>query len=160
MAESTAAPVLKDGVRLEEVSLLKGPSGDDLSWSIKADQVLLQDENRIVVFKGFHLKVEQQNGQFLTLTGQEGRYSRAKKELFLKGDLIGRSGDGYTVRTQSAVFNEKEGWLKGEDRVEVMGPFFHITGLGFFADIKRRLVRIGPEVTAIVKGIRDEGLLQ
>lgn len=158
--ESTATQFLKEGVRLEQVSLLKGASSDDVSWSVKAEQVLLKDNNRVVVFKEFYLKVKQQNGQPFTLTGQEGRYLRAQKKLFLKGDLLGQSSQGYTVSTNSAIFNEREGWVKGEEMVKVMGPFFHITGLGFFVDMKRRLVKIGPQVTAIIKGIKDEGILQ
>ncbi len=159
VAETVLKNALKQGVRLEQVFCFQGTTSKNLNWTIQADEVLLEQDNNLVVFKRFRLRVTPQNGATLTLKGQEGKYLRSQGTLLLKGDLVGRSQEGYKVTTQSAMFDQKEGSLRGTEKIEMQGPFFSVTGQGFFADLKNRVVRIDSGVTATINGVREKDVL-
>jgi LPS export ABC transporter protein LptC len=102
-------------------------------------------------FNHFHLKVQPQKRPSVELTGEKGEYDTETGELVLKGDLKGKTDNGYTFETQSAVYNQKRGSLQTDELVEISGPFFSIRGRGLSFDVDKEVMTIQSEVTTFIK---------
>ncbi len=142
--------MLKDGVRLKQVHFSQGDIHKDLHWKLDAAEVRLSKDNNIVTFRQFNLVVEPKGRPKVVLKGQKGEYSRVTGLLNLWGNLRIHSDDGYSARSEHLVLDEKKGLLTTEDRVEISGPFFSLTGKGLFVDLRRDILKIRFDVTTTV----------
>jgi len=139
--------LLKDGVRLRQVHYSQGDIHKDLNWKLDAEEVNLSQDNNIVTFRQFSLVVEPKGRPKVYLRGRTGEYSRVTGKLDLRGSLQIHSDDGYNARSEHLVFDEKKGLITTEDKVEISGPFFSLTGKGLFVDLKKEILKIKSNVT-------------
>ena len=104
-----------------------------------------------IFFHDFRLRVEPENRPWYRLKGKRGDYSRDSGEINLWGDLEGISDNGYRILTQHILINQKDGYLRTEDRVKIFGPFFAIEGQGLFVDFDKKRLSILSDVTTTLR---------
>jgi LPS export ABC transporter protein LptC len=115
--------------------------GDQVTSSLNKDRVTLS---------GVKLKLESRDGQTMEIKGSEGAFNKDSNEISLKGDIKGYSNNGYSLFTQYIVYKQKEGVLKTDEPVKIVGPFFSASGKGLLFYPEKETFKIISNVTTII----------
>lgn len=140
-----------EGMRLEDIHYSHADPDSKTTWLMDAVEVTFSMDRRFMSFRDFRLKVQPQDRPRLELTGQRGDYDTETGTMVLKGDLKGKTDNGYTFETEYAVYNQKKGDLETHEPVAITGPFFSIQGRGLSFDVNRETLKIHSEVTTRIK---------
>ena len=140
----------KEGVTLKNIHYTQKDPGKGLRWVLDASKANLSKDKRLLHFSRFRLKLESDKGPGLQLEGKNGEYDKSTGEMTFSGDLRGRTDNGYTIATNSAVYSQKQGNLKTDDQVEISGPFFSVKGEGLFLNIEKEILIIRSKATTLI----------
>jgi len=140
-----------EGIRLKDIQYSHADPKSKTTWLMDAAEVTISMDRRYMSFRNFLLKVHPQDRPRLELTGQRGDYDTETGEMILRGDIRGKTENGYTFETEYAVYNQKRGDLETHEPVLITGPFFSIQGRGLSLDVNREVLRIHSEVTTRIK---------
>ncbi|MBW1681133.1 MAG: LPS export ABC transporter periplasmic protein LptC [Deltaproteobacteria bacterium] len=141
------AVVPGDGLRLKEVHYSQDDPDKKVKWFLDAEEVRFSSDKDFISFLHFHLRLEPEDRPFMELKGEKGDYSRSSGTIRLRGDLRGRTGNGYRVFAERLLVNEKEGRMSSDGPIRIEGPFFSIRGIGLEVDLNRKTLRVLSEVT-------------
>lgn len=90
-----------------------------------------------------------------TVTGQQGEIESAEsKNLNIKGNVVTRSANGYTFKSESVSYLAKERLIKTPDPIQMLGPpddrgkGLVLTGVGMDASVDENLMKINHKVSA------------
>ena len=88
------------------------------------------------------------NGVTFTVTGQEGKVDVKTKNLFVQGEVITESSNGYVIKTHDVDYVSGERSLKTKSPVEVTGQGLKLNGNGMQANLKSSLIEIKEDIKA------------
>jgi LPS export ABC transporter protein LptC len=140
-----------EGLMLRDIHYTHNDPDEKVKWVLDAKKVKFSGDKSKIFFHDFRLRVEPENRPWYRLKGKRGDYSRDSGEINLWGDLEGISDNGYRILTQHILINQKDGYLRTEDRVKIFGPFFAIEGQGLFVDFDKKRLRILSDVTTTLR---------
>jgi len=123
---------------------------EGVRWILHAEEVTSSTDMQHMMFKNFQLRLEPENGSLMELEGEGGEYDRKTQEINLWGALQGKTNDGYQIMTDHMVIHQKERYLRTDQPVKVIGPFFSIEGKGLFMNIETEMLSILSEVNTFI----------
>ena len=85
------------------------------------------------------------------MKGNSGDYNKNTNEINLRGNLIGKTNSGYMLNTENIIYKQREGCLKTDNQVRIVGPFFSIAGEGLEFDLHEEKLIITSHVTTLIK---------
>jgi LPS export ABC transporter protein LptC len=141
----------REGIRLEDIHYSHSDPDAKVTWLLDATEVTFSKDRRFMSFRHFRLQVQPQDRPHVELVGEKGDYDTETGELVLQGGLKGKTENGYTFETESAVYNQKKGDLQTHEPVMISGPLFSIQGRGLSFDVNREILMIHSEVTTFIK---------
>jgi LPS export ABC transporter protein LptC len=149
-------PLLKEilsgeGLKLSDIHYTHDDPDDKVRWILDAKEVRFSGDRQVITFRTFQLRLEPEGRPVVEVKGDEGQYSRESGEIRVKGNLRGRSENGYQVFTESLVYKEKEGRIHTDDPVKIVGPFFSMTGRGLLVDLKGETLKIFSDATTVIE---------
>ena len=104
--------------------------------SDKADRLKTSEIYKLETVKAIFFS---ENGVTFTVTGKHGTVEPSTKNLRVEGDVVTRSSNGYTFKTESMEYESKTHLLTAQNAVEMFGPkdadghALHLTGIGMRA---------------------------
>lgn len=109
-----------------------GTDKESQPFSITADiaKNLLQG-NPVIELEMPKADITMEDGTWLVLTSEAGKYNQKLKTLDLAGSVNLFHDSGYEFRTTRAYVDLEEGIAVGTEPVEGQGPFGHLTAEGF-----------------------------
>ena len=125
----------------------------DKATSLKAKELLQLDSVKTIFFSD--------SGVTFTVTGKQGLVQVKSKNLRVEGDVVTRSSNGYTFRSEVMEYESKGRALTAPGRVEMIGPkdsqghALKLTGVGMKASLEKSNMEILSGVKA-EKGL-DKG---
>jgi len=140
----------EEGIKLENINYTQNSPDDGMKWNLDAKEVKFSKDRQFISFRDFRLKLEPENRPSVELEGKRGDYDRNSGEINLHGDLQGHTNDGYRIITQHILYKHKEGLLKTDEPVKIMGPFFSIAGRGLYLNLEKETLRIISGVTTSI----------
>lgn len=140
-----------EGVKLEDIHFTNESTAEGVRWTLDAKEVRISEDKQQISFTNFLLKLEPPNRQPVFLEGKSGHYDKSAEQLLLSGDLRGRT-EGYTISTESAVFDQKEGRLTSDEPVFITGPFFSLEGRGLAYDMATEVLQVKSDVITRITG--------
>lgn len=140
-----------EGVRLEDIHYTHSDPDAKVTWLLDANEVIFSKDRRFMSFRHFRLQVQPQDRPRVELTGEKGDYDTETGELVLRGGLKGKTDNGYTFETESAVYNQKRGDLETHEPVLISGPLFSIRGRGLSFDVNKETLKIHSDVTTFIQ---------
>jgi LPS export ABC transporter protein LptC len=144
----------EEGLKLKNVSYAQNDPTQGMSWTLDAKEVKFSKDKTFITFKDFQLKLRPKNRPTVELKGKSGDYDRSSGEINLRGDLQAYTDNGYRITTEHILYKEKDGYLKTEEPVRILGPFFSVAGRGLYFDPKKETLKISSDVTTrISKGL-------
>ena len=142
-----------EGLKLKNIHYTQNSPDEGLKWILDADEVRFSKDRSYFSFRKFRLKLEPENRPVVELEGKSGEYNKDSGEINLRGDLRGYTNNGYRIITEHLLYNQKEGYLKTEETVQIFGPFFSISGRGLFFNLQKETLKILSDATTrIIKG--------
>jgi LPS export ABC transporter protein LptC len=140
-----------EGLKLKDIHYRQDDPEEKIKWVLDAEEVQLSEDNKIVKFYGFDLKVEPEGKPGFKLSGKRGNYYKDSNKIELWGDLKGFYGNNYQIFTEYLLVTDNLGHLSTEKRVQISGPFFTVKGRGLFADLNNETIKILSDVTTTLK---------
>jgi LPS export ABC transporter protein LptC len=123
-------------------------------WTLEADSAkhdvghgVTRIENIRVAFHP-----EQGAGADMTMTARQGTVKIEEGELFVQGDVVVHSPDGYTVETESLQYHEAERQISTRDPVRLVSEGMEMTGKGMILDIQAQTFVLLANVQAKFEG--------
>ena len=121
-------------------------------WELKAKEAHFLDKSQIVTLRDVFLKLDSLKKNTFTIKGNEGDYFRESGKIILKGDVIGRSANGYQIETSLLIYRQKDESVETDEPVKVIGPFFRVKGDGLHIDLKRKRFTVKNNVCTTFMG--------
>jgi LPS export ABC transporter protein LptC len=125
----------------------------DKATSLKAKELLQLETVKAIFFSD--------SGVTFTVTGRQGLVQVKSKNLRVEGDVVTRSSNGYTFRSEVMEYDSAGRTLSAPSHVEMFGPrdheghSLHLTGVGMKASLPQSSMEILSDVKA-EKGL-DKG---
>ena len=132
----------KEGVKLENIHYVQDNPDEGSRWVLDAEEARFSKDGQQLVFENFIFKLESENSVSLELKGNEGDYNKVSSEINLRGNLEGITDNGYSIMTEHILYRQNEGLLQSDEEVQIIGPFFSVTGKGLRADVEKKALKI------------------
>ena len=146
------AQVSDKGLKLENIHYIQDSPDEGVKWVLDAKEVEFSRDRTIMYFKHFRLKLNPENRTAIQLEGKGGDYDKRSRELNLRGDLQGQTDNGFKIFTDHILYSQKEGYLKTDKPVKIVGPFFSLAGQGLYLNINGETLSIMSDVTTLING--------
>ena len=142
-----------EGVKLENIHYVQDNQDEGSRWVLDAEEARFSKDGQKISFQNFIFKLESENSVSLELKGNEGDYNKESSEVNLRGNLEGITDNGYSIITEHILYRQNEGSLQSNEVVQIIGPFFSVTGQGLIAHVEKKALKILKNtVTMIDKG--------
>ncbi|MEW6600185.1 MAG: LPS export ABC transporter periplasmic protein LptC [Nitrospirota bacterium] len=125
---------------------LKHKEGDTIKWELSSDKAVLPLGNKEVFLESLVLKINQTPEIYLT--SGSGIYELEQGNISLNKPVELKIRDA-VFATDSLKWNSKEELITSNDRIQLSGGSFLITGTGLSAKVQEQQVRITKDVKAI-----------
>ncbi|MBN2418362.1 MAG: LPS export ABC transporter periplasmic protein LptC [Deltaproteobacteria bacterium] len=125
-------------------------SDKGITWTLEADEGRYSEkDNETALLNKFRFRYQQINGLGLELEGKTAEYDNTGNEIKLYGDIKGKTSNGYLFYTEHLTFQQKEHYLKTDEPVTLVGPFFKMTGKGLFIDLEKEKLKMPKDIISI-----------
>ena len=141
----------EEGLRLKNIHYVENNPDKGIKWVLDANEVSFSKDRQHISFDNFRLKLEPKNSPNIELEGQTGNYNKDSKEISLKGNLRGRSDNGYTIITEELHYKQDQGLLTTDKHVKITGPYFSVEGQGLHMDLENEILGVTSEVTTLIE---------
>jgi LPS export ABC transporter protein LptC len=144
--------VSEEGLQLKNIHFTQNDSDKGMKWVLDAKEVRFSKDRRFFSFREFRLRLKPVNRPSMELKGQSGNYDKDSGEIDLRGDLQGSTDNGYKLLTEHLLYQQKDGYLKTEEPVTIIGPFFTVAGRGLYFNPEKETFRLNSDVITRLNG--------
>jgi LPS export ABC transporter protein LptC/lipopolysaccharide transport protein LptA len=129
-------------------------------WELWARKALRPRENEDWTIERVTVKFFADNGVFYTVTGAKGNVLQNKYDIRISGNVVTKSSNGYTFKSESVFYDSKSRHLTSPQDVEMDGPpdqsgaALKLTGTELNADFVSNKIEVNKNVRAL-KRIKD-----
>lgn len=156
----TSSLVPRESLKISDIKYSQDYKNDKGKWELKAKEARFFNKSQIVALKDVFLKLNSFKKTSFTIKGDEGDYFRESGEIILKGDVMGRSADGYQIETSLLIYRQKDESMETDKSIKIIGPFFEVDGDGLYVDLKRNKLKVKKNVfTTFTLSERDHSRL-
>lgn len=140
-----------EDMRLEKIHLVEEKHGQK-TWELEATQINQYQGHDLLILKDVKAKIFLKDGKIFDISGIEGKFYQDSKNIELSGDVLLKSTDGYSLRTNSLFFDHSKKRVSTKDLVEIEDGRIKITGRGMVIDIEARILKLLSQVKTFWKG--------
>ena len=157
MVSSTTSNLIPgESQKVSDIKFSQDYKNGEGKWELKATEAHIFDKSQIVALKDVFLELDTLKDESFTIKGNEGDYFRESGKIILKGEVIGRSTNGYQIETSLLIYRQKDECVETDEPVRVVGPFFRVKGDGLYVDLKRKKYVVKKNVrTTVMGGVFD-----
>lgn len=141
---------LEEGITITDIHYTQDDPDKGMQWVLDAEKVKFSQDRTYFSFRSFQLKLQPEGRPPLELEGKRGDYNKATGQINLSGDLKGVSANGYRIFSEHLLYDHEEGVLTTNEFVEIIGPFFKVSGKGLFFDLGNEFLRMASGVTTTI----------
>lgn len=142
-----------ESLRICDVKYSQDHGNGEAKWELKAKEGRYFSRKQIVTLSDVSLRLAPSKETSFTIKGNEGDYLTKTGEIILRGDVMGRSTNGYQIETSLLTYRQKDESVETDRPIRVVGPFFRVKGDGLFVDLKKRTFTVRGNVsTTVTKG--------
>jgi LPS export ABC transporter protein LptC len=139
-----------ESLKMSDITFSQDYKGGRGKWELNAKEAHFFDKDQLLTLRGVSLRLDSSPKACFTIKGNEGDYCRETGKITLRGEVTGRSSDGYQLQTSVLIFREKDGLVETDEPVRVTGPFFQIEGDGLRADLTEKIFTVKENVCTTV----------
>ena len=134
-----------------------GAKGEKREWELWAEKANRPKDNAEWTAEKMKVNFFADNGVTYVVTGERGKVDPDKRDLRIEGNVITRSSNGYTFKSQYVDYDSKRRKLVSPGAVEMIGPRdesggdIHLNGGALEADFVTNEINITNKVRATRK---------
>jgi LPS export ABC transporter protein LptC len=128
-------------IRGEKIRLVEDKHGRK-TWELEAKSVQQYQDKNIMVLEDVKVTFYSKEGQFFTISGNQGKVYQDSKDMELVGDVVLSSSDGYQLKTHSVSYQNSEKKVTTSDPVEIEGELIRLVGKGMLVDMEAKTFEI------------------
>lgn len=133
---------------ISEFSIYGRNPRDDGIWQLEGSYAVIFENE--VHLKGLSAKLISDEGT-VDVFSDEGFFCRVKNEVELVGDVLVRTHDGATLKTDRARWSQVEQKIFTDSRVRIGRADLTATGLGAEADARNQIAQLNSEVVVMME---------
>lgn len=141
------------GQVMQDVHLVEAKTGGK-EWELWAEKALRPKEDATWTIEQVEVKFFGENEVVYTVTGERGFVETLKNDIRIIGNVLMRSSNGYTFRTEEMSYQSETRLLETPHAIEMDGPRepdgsrFTLTGKNLFANLTTNEIFINQDVRA------------
>ncbi|ONG51331.1 LPS export ABC transporter periplasmic protein LptC [Pseudoroseomonas deserti] len=132
----------------------QGIDEQDRPYNVTAATALQQDPAAPIALERPRADMIMNNGTWVLLEAQQGRYARDANHLSLQGQVTLWHDDGSTLKTEAAEIDIAAGGATGDRPVAAQGPFGTLVSEGFRLENRGQVVVFTGNAKAVLEGGR------
>ncbi len=148
-------PRIKADLEAGNVFLAEEKEGNVL-WELKARMAESFRKDNQTLLKDLKVKLYNQGGRVLTLTGDRGKINEQTRDIQIEGGIVVTSTDGLCLKTQSLRYNHSQREITTDDPVEIDGRGVQTTGVGLRLDLANERISILRDVKTFIREIPSD----
>jgi LPS export ABC transporter protein LptC len=138
---SSAGTAATGQIGLQEINFVQVKDGIKL-WELKAEAVTYHQPQKQVSFKKVMLTYYPKGERPLTLVGNLGQLDTEKKNVFIEGEVVISTPDGYELKTPSLFYKDEKREVYTDKAFTFKGPTISLDGLGMTMNLDTQLVKV------------------
>ena len=115
-------------------------------WSLSSDVATYDERAGRVVLRRVFLRFYPDKGGELVIRSKTGEYYQKDKIVILRGDVIGQTSDGVTLKTEELRYSETTRVVVARGNVTVAGSRFIVNGVGMTVNVDESKVYLHSKV--------------
>jgi LPS export ABC transporter protein LptC len=128
-------------VGLKEINFVQVKDGIKL-WELKAEAVNYQQTQNLVSFKKVTLTYFPKGDKPVTLIGNLGKLDTQKKNIFIEGEVMVSSPEGYELHVPSLHYEDSKREISTDGQFSFKGPHFFLDGQGLVMNLDSQKVSV------------------
>ncbi len=117
-------------IGMKEINFVQVKGGVKL-WELKAEAVNYQQVQNQISFKKVTLIYFPKDGEGpITLIGNLGKLDTKKKNVFIEGEVVISTSDGYELKAPSLQYEDDKREVSSEGKFSFKGPHIFLDGQG------------------------------
>jgi LPS export ABC transporter protein LptC len=132
----TAAP---GQVGLQEINFVQVKDGEKL-WELKAEAVTYQQPQNQISFKKVTLTYFPKGESPVTLVGNLGKLDTQKKNVFIEGEVVISTPEGYELKAPSLQYEDEKREVSTDKEFTFKGPNIFLDGQGVSMNLDTQTV--------------------
>ncbi len=132
-------------VGLQQIDFVQVKNGIKL-WELKAEAVEYQQPKNVVSFKKVTLIYFPKDDKPVNLVGNLGSLDTKTKNIFIEGEVIISTSDGYELKVPSLYYREDTKEVSSEGDVSFKGPDIILDGQGMTMNLDSQKVWVKKKV--------------
>jgi len=127
-----------ESLKISDIKYSQDYKDGEGKWELRAKEGHFFDNDQILALKDVLLKLDSFKKTSYTIKGNEGDYFRKSGKIILKGDVLGRSANGYQIQTNLLIYRQEDNEVETDEHIKVIGPFFRVKGDGLYIDLNKK----------------------
>lgn len=119
-------------------------------WEMWADRAKVYRDQDVTKLENLRLRLYPRGGEPADVSAERGVMENKSRNMSIEGNVLIRSADGMTLRTESLEFNPKEKRVDSDAHVTVEGKTFRLTGVGLHGNTQLGRYVLKKQVTALI----------
>jgi len=154
MVSSTKSSLIPKGsIKICDIKYSQDYKNGEGKWELNAKEGHFFNKSQIVALKDVSLRLDSfKKKTSFTIKGNEGDYFRESGEIILRGDVMGRSANGYQIETSLLIYRQKDESVETDEPITLIGPFFKVKGYGLYVDLKGKKLIVKKDVFTTFMG--------
>lgn len=99
-------------------------------WELWADSAKVYRKKDVTVLRNLRLRLYPKNGKPADVSARRGTMENKSRNMKISGDVIVRTAQGVSLRTDSLHFRPQENRIDSDARVRIEGKRFRLSGTG------------------------------
>jgi LPS export ABC transporter protein LptC len=125
-------------------------------WTLVADSAAHTVENGITRIENIHMTFYDEDMGDVVLTAERGEMQSDSREVKVRGDVVVRNPQGYSLYTESLLYREAERMISTEEPVRMVSEKMEVTGVGMRLDVQDHTLVLLSDIQARLVAVSDE----
>lgn len=105
-------------------------------WTLVADSAAHTVANGITLIENIHMTFYDEDMGDVILTAENGEMKADSREVAVRGNVVVRNPQGYSLYTESLLYREAERMISTEEPVRMVSEKMEVTGVGMRLDVQ------------------------
>lgn len=136
-------------LRIDKAHMVQNSKGR-MEWEMWADTALVyrkKDETHLQTLK---MRLYSREGKPTDITAERGVLGNQSRNIILTGNVLIRTSDGVSMRTDALHYNPKEHLVATESPIVIEGETFRLTGVGLNGNTEEGRYVLNEKVRAVI----------
>ncbi|OGL69679.1 MAG: LPS export ABC transporter periplasmic protein LptC [Candidatus Tectomicrobia bacterium RIFCSPLOWO2_12_FULL_69_37] len=141
-------------LRIDKAHMVQNHKGR-MDWEMWADTALVYRKKDETHLQTLRMRLYSREGKPTDVTAERGVMGNQSRNVTLTGNVLIRTSDGITMRTDSLHYNPKEHRVLTDSPIVLQGQTFRLTGVGLNGNTEEGRYVLREKVRATIAGAGD-----